>query len=639
VQDNKNTTAAKYAYRIELEKFISALSTRFINIQTDNIQKAINQELRWLGEYIGVTVCRLYTVTGSMLNLYSCWPDGKKTSFWPSRIKVHSFIWNIFKHKEPWIYHFPGNKITPSAVTTALPVYQKGSAVIIPMFFNNKPNGLLVLASPNTDCDFNKRTVMLLQTAGEIFIDAVERMKNNKIIEQERFLLRALMDTYTDRIYFKDLKSRHTRVNKSWCKLHRITDESLAIGKSDFDFFSKKDAEEAYADEQKIIRTGVPLLNKIEKKIADTGKKRATLVSKMPLRDANGQIVGTFGISRDITELMNTREAIEYERNQLNTLIDNLPDSIYIKDTHSRFVRNNRHHLDVLGVVNQEEVLNKTDKDFFPKELAEKYFTDEQNIISTGVPIYDKIEPVIEYTKRKKLKKWYATTKVPIRDSENHISGLIGIGRDITDRVISEQKLKQSHENLRKMLCDIIETMARIVETRDPYTSGHQQRVAQLSSAIAAEMGIPDEEIYYIHMAAQVHDIGKMSVPAEILSKTAKLNDAEFSLIKFHTVQGYEILKQIDFPYPIADIVHQHHERIDGKGYPQGLKGRKIHTAAKIIAVADTLEAIANHRPYRPGFGTAFAVKQIIAAAGTHLDPASVKICAGLFRKKKFTFI
>jgi putative two-component system response regulator len=200
----------------------------------------------------------------------------------------------------------------------------------------------------------------------------------------------------------------------------------------------------------------------------------------------------------------------------------------------------------------------------------------------------------------------------------------------------AEGKLRDSYESLKKMLDGIIKAMARVVETRDPYTSGHQERVARLATAIAEEMGWTAEQMNVIRIAAIIHDLGKIYVPAEILTKPDKLNHLEFEIIKTHPAVGYEILKEIEFPWPIAEIIHQHHEKVNGSGYPRGLKSEDILMESRIICVADVVEAMASHRPYRPGHGIDAALEEISKNRGILFDPTVVDACIRIFREKGF---
>jgi putative nucleotidyltransferase with HDIG domain len=204
----------------------------------------------------------------------------------------------------------------------------------------------------------------------------------------------------------------------------------------------------------------------------------------------------------------------------------------------------------------------------------------------------------------------------------------------LLDDVIIQRDL--AHDRLVNALRSTIEAMSKSMEWRDPYTAGHQKRVALISEAIAKKMGWDEERIRGLFLAALVHDLGKIAAPSEILTKPSKLSDIEMSLIKEHPETGYEILKDIPFPWQIAMMVRQHHERLDGSGYPHGLKANEILIEARILAVADTIEAISTHRPYRPSLGTDKAIEQITLEAGTRLDPDIVTIAIDLLGKAEF---
>jgi putative nucleotidyltransferase with HDIG domain len=191
---------------------------------------------------------------------------------------------------------------------------------------------------------------------------------------------------------------------------------------------------------------------------------------------------------------------------------------------------------------------------------------------------------------------------------------------------------------LEESFAGLISALARTAETRDPYTAGHQRRVATLATAIAKEIGLPEQQIEGIKMAAIVHDIGKIYVPAEILNKPGRLSSTEFDLIKAHSRAGYDILKDIKFDQPIAAIVLQHHERLDGSGYPQGLTEKDIEVGAKILAVTDVVEAITSHRPYRPGLGIDAALDEITKNRGRLYDSDIVDACLNLFQTSGFEF-
>ncbi len=207
------------------------------------------------------------------------------------------------------------------------------------------------------------------------------------------------------------------------------------------------------------------------------------------------------------------------------------------------------------------------------------------------------------------------------------------LGEMVEERTRS---LSESEQRLKRNLLESVSALAAMVELRDPYTAGHQRRVAQVAEAIANELELPQDLIEGLVLAAVVHDVGKISIPTEILTKPGRLTDPEFALIRQHSDSGFEILKGIDFPWPIAQCVHQHHERVNGSGYPLGISGDEILLEARILAVADVIEAMASHRPYRPGFGIDSALQEIEQQSGVLFDPVIVGAALRLFREKGY---
>jgi PAS domain S-box-containing protein/putative nucleotidyltransferase with HDIG domain len=212
------------------------------------------------------------------------------------------------------------------------------------------------------------------------------------------------------------------------------------------------------------------------------------------------------------------------------------------------------------------------------------------------------------------------------------------VSRDITDRVAAEEVLKSTLDKLRRTVDGTVSALAATAERRDPYTAGHQRRVMQLACAIGREMGLSDDQIEGIRVAAMLHDLGKIYIPAEILNKPGMLSEIEFGMIRTHSEVGYDILRTIEFPWPIADMVLQHHERMDGSGYPTGIKGDAIMVEARILAVADVVEAMASHRPYRPALGIQEALEEINAHKDQLYDPAVVEACNRVFDHGQFIF-
>jgi PAS domain S-box-containing protein len=242
----------------------------------------------------------------------------------------------------------------------------------------------------------------------------------------------------------------------------------------------------------------------------------------------------------------------------------------------------------------------------------------------------------VEFYKKDGSKFWVVINARTVKDEQGENLYLEGLIEDITIRKHAEEQLLQTLESLRKAVGTTIQVLVSALESRDPYTCGHQSRSADLACAIAMEMGLAQDKIEGIRMAGIIHDIGKLSIPAELLSKPTKLTDIEFSLIKEHSRIGYEMLKDVESPWPLAEIVYQHHERINGIGYPKNLKGDEILMESRILAVADVVEAMASHRPYRPALGIEAALEEIEKNKGILYDNTVANTCLRLFREKGY---
>ena len=311
---------------------------------------------------------------------------------------------------------------------------------------------------------FERRSRPILQETkvqGRVwsFRDITERKRVGEALVKEQNDMQAIMNYLPVKIYFKDLASRFIRINKSQTRLFGLSDPEQAIGKTDFDFFTKEHAQQAYEDEQTIIQTGQTLIKEERETWAD---HVATWVStiKMPLRDNEGNIIGTFGISTDITERKQAEEALAQERNLLRSLIDHVPDYIYVKDTQGRFLTANPAVVRLLAVATPYELLGKTDFDFFPQELAAKYYSDEQAIFQSGQPVLEQEEPSVDTAGNER---WVSTTKVPLRNSQGKIIGLVGMGRDITEHKRATEELEKE----RNLLLTLINNLPDVIYAKD----------------------------------------------------------------------------------------------------------------------------------------------------------------------------
>jgi PAS domain S-box-containing protein len=229
------------------------------------------------------------------------------------------------------------------------------------------------------------------------------------------------------------------------------------------------------------------------------------------------------------------------------------------------------------------------------------------------------------------------TYGTPLFDAEGRLETVIGASLDVTPRVCADEVLREREERLRRALGDTVAALGATVAMRDPYTAGHERRVSELACLIATRLGWSEEAIERLRIAALVHDVGKIAVPAEILSKPARLTENEFALVKAHAAAASEILARIDFGGPVAEIVLQHHERLDGSGYPRGLRGEEILPGARILAIADVVEAMITHRPYRPALSLEEALAEIGPQSRGRFDPEAAEVCRRLFEEEGFT--
>jgi len=343
-----------------------------------------------------------------------------------------------------------------------------------------------------------------------------------------------------------------------------------------------------------------------------------------PLFDTAGDIIGAIESIRDITERKQAEETLIKSEEKFRKVFYTSLDAMNINLLENgNYISINPGFTKIMGYTEQDIA-----EDISIKDKVWDSIDDRQRLIA-GLR---KDGEVIDFeatfrTKNNDLRYGLLSASVVDLDGVPHI---LSVTRDITE-------LKETFEKLKRAVETTIQVVVTTVEARDPYTAGHQIRVAELARAIAEEMKLPPRQIDGIFRAASIHDIGKLSIPAEILTKPTALTNTEFSLMKEHPQKGYDILKDVESDWPLAEIVWQHHERMDGSGYPRGLKGDEILIEARILAVADVVEAMASHRPYRPSLGIEAALDEIAKNRGTLYDSDVVDICLKLFQEKGYT--
>ncbi len=344
------------------------------------------------------------------------------------------------------------------------------------------------------------------------------------------------------------------------------------------------------------------------------------------LRDETGEIIAAIECIRDNTAIKQAQEELRQAEQRYRTIFENTQEGIYRSTPEGSIIMANPAMAKMFGYATPKELMTGVadvarQHYVHPEERTKiKALLEEQGFVRNyETQIYRKDGGVF----------WISITMQVVRDEKGQIIYYEGIDEDITER-------KESVLRLRKALGGTVQAISMAVEMKDPYTAGHQRRTADLARSIAVEMGLSADRTDFMRIAATIHDIGKIALPAEILSKPTKLTEIEFSLIKTHSNYGYDILKDIEFPWPVADVILQHHERMNGSGYPNGLKGDEILFESRILAVADVVEAIASHRPYRPARGIDVAMDEISKNKGVLYDGAVVDACLLLFREKGY---
>jgi PAS domain S-box-containing protein len=464
--------------------------------------------------------------------------------------------------------------------------------------------------------------VSLRQRTAELEKSEFERKRTEEELSKSEKKYRELYDFLPIPVYEMDLEANITSANHAIYEAFRGTEEDLKNGFKGWQLLSPEEIEKSAKNIQMLLTGAAVQGTEYTLMRLDGSVFPAIVISSVIYSD--GKPVGLRGAIIDITGRKRTEEALRNTEDRLHTLVQAIPDLIWMKDKDGVYLSCNTMFERFFGA-READIAGKTDYDFVNRELADS-FRDHDNKAMAAEKTTSNEEWITFADDGHRA--FLDTIKTPMYDNQGTLIGVLGIGRDITDR--------RSVERIRKALAATVQAIAVIVEARDPYTAGHQRRVADLARSIATEMKLPDDQIDGIRVAATIHDLGKISIPAEILSKPTKLKKTEFDLIKEHSQSGYDILKDIDFPWPIARMVLEHHERMNGSGYPNGLTGDNILLESRIIAVADVVEAMASHRPYRPGLGIDAALAEIEKNKGTHYDKTVADACLRLFREKGY---
>ncbi|MDD4957093.1 MAG: PAS domain S-box protein [Candidatus Omnitrophica bacterium] len=454
---------------------------------------------------------------------------------------------------------------------------------------------------------------------------AIEDVKDRKISE-ELFSVVFMMSPIPSAITSL-LDNRIVKVNDAFLSLTKYP-ESAVIGKTvdEIDIWVDR------TKRQRLIETlrDRKYLKNVEVEIRDSAGVAHECLFSVKIIDLYDK-PHVLSMAVDITQHKRAKEELLASEEKYRSFFKECRDAIYITSKSGEFLDFNQTMLEFFGYT-RNELLSINVKNLYADDDGRSTF--EEDISKNGY--------VRNYEVTLKRKDGSCLdcllTSVVRRGKDGSVDGYQGFIRDISDLIKAENGRKQTLEKLRCTIEGTIKAMAMTSEMRDAYTAGHQQRVDKLACAIAEEMALPENDVDAVKMAALIHDIGKIHIPAEILSKPGRVSSIEFNIIKSHAQVGYDILKTVDFPWPIAQIVLQHHERLDGSGYPSGLTAKDIILGAKIIAVADVVEAMSSHRPYRPALGIDVALDEINMNRGVLYASEVVDACVKVFRERNFTF-
>jgi len=454
-----------------------------------------------------------------------------------------------------------------------------------------------------------------------------ERADEALRVSEERF--RQLADMLPQFVFEADIKGTLTFVNRYGLQSVGYSLEDLHSGINIFAMVAPQDHE--------IIRRRVGEIlagsdaEAHEYQLARKDGKTLPVLMHATAIIKDGAPAGLRGIGIDITERKRDEEALRNAEQNFRRSLDDSPLGIRIVSAEGETLYANQAILDLYGFADIEELKSTPiHRRYTPASLVEYEARKRQRMGGGGDPSEYEIDIV---RKTGEVRSLLVSRKPILWDSRPQFQSIY---QDITERKKAEAKANEALHSLRKAYAGIIQVLSIASEVRDPYTAGHQRRVSDLARTIAQEMGLPPERVEGIRLAGIIHDIGKLSIPAEILSKPTILSKIEYTLVQSHVQIGHDILKDIDFAWPIAKMILLHHERMDGSGYPQGLKGDEILLESRILAVADVIEAMASHRPYRASLGIEAALKEIEKGRGVLFDSAVVAACLRTFREKGY---
>lgn len=451
----------------------------------------------------------------------------------------------------------------------------------------------------------------------------------DKVLFEERFKI--IFNQSTIGLTITDIDGNVLLSNPARCNMLGYKVEEM-LKKNFKEYIYEEDLTKDLENYEKLIKGEIDSYKldlRVKRKDGTIGWNRI-YVSKVT--DLNRNFLYSISLVEDISEQKELELKNILHEMRLRAIFEQTSVGVTVIDNSGNLIEFNKRFQNMIGY-SEDELRRMNIKDFTFKEDLKENLKLLESAINGELEKY-----IIEkrYVRKDGEIVWGRVNSSVIKDKDSNILYLLGIIEDITDRKIKEFKLREKEENLEKIFKQTIFALSKLIELKEYYTYGHQKRVSELATLVAKRMGLDDDKINCVKYASLLHDIGKVEVPIEILNKPAKLTKNELDLIKLHSYYGYEILKTIDFPYPIAEVVYQHHERVDGSGYPRGLKSEEILLEAKIISVCDVVEAISSQRIYRDKFPINMIIEELLKNKGIKYDENVVEVIINIFKENNY---
>ncbi len=617
--------------RLYFEETLSEISTRFV--LTKDLDEAINISIEQLGIFSCASRAYIFTIdwkSGTMNNTHEwCYKDIEPQINNLQSLTLQSFPWWMKKLEEDGEIVIQDVSSLPTEAYAEKEILQEQgirSILVLPFYCANSIRGYVGFDNVVSTWAWEKKDIRLLKVYAHILGQAFEKNETFRSYQSSLQFNLSLLNSSPNPIMVLDAEGAITYVNPSFGRVSGYVLKEVRGMRAPYPWWPEDDVEDCLQEHGSLLRG-----NNIAGEKRFISRKGETFRVYINSSLINGEEGETHYLVNwlDITERYRAERAHRASEEKYRSLVENLNEIIYSlnREGHITFIS------PVIKALLGYETSEMEGCAFTSFVHEEDSYTVEASLKDRWAGIPEKYE--IRMIANEGKVHHVLVSSRPQFDG-NNVIGVIGSLSDITAQRETEIKLEASYRKLDELMDGAASSIVSLLEIRDPYSAGHQRRVSILATAIAKEMKLTEGQVENVRISSLVHDIGKIHIPAEILSKPSKLRKTEFELLKAHPRSGSEVIRKFAFPEIIGEIVFQHHERFDGSGYPDGLEGEEILLEARILAVADVVEAMVSHRPYRPAHSFDDALEEISSKSGILYDPGVVAACISVFSKKGF---